>query len=65
MTKIIIKVDNNDINWMNSFNAYCGGAFIIGQEIELEDLEQFQKKADDFNNRVACGPAISLEVVDE
>ena len=65
MTKIIIKVDNNDINWMNSFNAYYDSVFIISQEIEREDAEQFQKMADDFNNRIACGLAISLEVVDE
>lgn len=65
MTKMIIKVDNNDINWINSFNAYYDSVFIIGQEIEREDVEQFQKMADDFNNRIACGLAISLEVVDE
>lgn len=65
MTKMIIKVDNNDINWMNSFNAYYDSTFTIGQEIERENAEQFQKMADDFNNRIACGPAISLEVSDE
>lgn len=65
MTKMIIKVDNNDINWINSFNAYHDSTFTIGQEIEREDSEQFQKMADDFNNRIACGLAISLEVVDE
>ena len=48
MTKMIIKVDNNDINWINSFNAYYDSTFTIGQEIEREDVDQFQKMADDF-----------------
>ena len=65
MTKMIIKVDNNDINWINSFNAYYDSAFTIGQEIEREDADQFQKMAYDFNNRIACGLAISLEVSDD
>lgn len=64
MTKTIIKVDNDDVNWINSFNAYCDGVFIIGQEIDQEDVERFQKMADDFNNRIACGLAISLEEVE-
>ena len=55
MTKTIIKADNDDVNWINSFNAYCDGVFIIGQEIDQED---------DFNNRIACGLAISLEEVE-
>lgn len=62
MTKMIIKVENDDINWMESFNAYFDSAFIIGQEIEQEEAYQFQKMADDFNNRIACGLTISLEV---
>ena len=65
MTKMIIKVENDDINWMKSFNAYYDSVFIIGQEIEREDAEQFQKMADDFNNRIACGLAISLVVSDD
>ena len=65
MTKMIIKVKNDNVNWMKSFNAYYDSVFIIGQEIEREDAEQFQKMADDFNNRIACGLAISLEVSDE
>ncbi len=65
MTKMIIKVENDDINWMKSFNAYYDSVFVIGQEIEREDAEQFQKMADDFNNRIACGLAISLEVSNE
>ena len=65
MTKMIIKVENDDINWMKSFNAYFDSVFKIGQEIEQEDAEQFQKMADDFNNRIACGQAISLEVLDD
>lgn len=64
MIKTIIKADNDDVNWINSFNAYCDGVFIIGQEIDQEDVERFQKKADDFNNRIACGLAISLEEVE-
>ena len=52
MTKMIIKVDNNDINWINSFNAYYDSTFTIGQEIEREDADQFQKMAYDFNNRI-------------
>ncbi|CAM3170019.1 hypothetical protein HZR21_08590 [Lactococcus laudensis] len=62
MTKMIIKVEKDDINWMKSFNEYFDSTFIIGQEIEREDAEQFQKMADDFNNRIACGLIISLEV---
>lgn len=65
MTKNIIKVNNNIANWMDAFNAYYDSVFIIGQEIEQEDVERFQKMADDFNNRIACGLAISLEVTDE
>lgn len=65
MTKMIIKVKNDNINWMESFNAYFDSVFIIGQEIEREDAEQFQKMADDFNNRIACGLAISLVVSDD
>lgn len=65
MNKMIIKVENDDINWIKSFNAYYDSAFIIGQEIEREDAEQFQKMADDFNNRIVCGLAISLEVLDD
>ena len=65
MTKMIIKVDNNDINWMNAFNVYFDSVFVIGQEIESEDIEWFQTKAHFFNNQIACGPAISLEVTDE
>ena len=65
MTKMIIKVDNNDINWINSFNAYYDSAFTIGQEIEREDADQFQKMAYDFNNRIACGLAISLVLSDD
>ncbi len=65
MTKMIIKVENDNINWMESFNAYYDSVFIIGQEIEREDVERFQKMADDFNNRIACRPAISLEVLDD
>ena len=34
MTKMIIKVENDDVNWMSSFNAYYDSVFIIGQEIE-------------------------------
>ena len=64
MTKNIIKVNNNITNWMDAFNAYYDSVFIIGQEIEQEDVERFQKMADDFNNRIACGQAISLEVTD-
>ncbi len=65
MTKMIIKVENDNVNWMSCFNAYYDNVFIIGQEIEREDAEQFQKMADDFNNRIACGLTISLEVVDD
>lgn len=65
MTKMIIKVKNDNINWMESFNAYYDSVFIIGQEIEREDAEQFQKMADDFNNRIVYGLAISLEVLDD
>ncbi len=65
MTKMIIKVDNNDINWINSFNAYYDSTFTIGQEIEREDADQFQKMAYDFNNRIACGLAISLVLSDD
>ena len=65
MTKMIIKVENDNINWMESFNAYYDSVFIIGQEIEREDVERFQKMADDFNNRIVCGLAISLEVLDD
>ena len=65
MTKMIIKVENDNINWMESFNAYFDSTFIIGQEIEREDAEQFQKMADDFNNRIACGVVIDLEVLDD
>ena len=62
---MIIKVENDNINWMESFNAYFDSTFIIGQEIEREDAEQFQKMADDFNNRIACGVVIDLEVLDD
>ena len=62
---MIIKADNDDINWINAFNAYYDGVFIIGQEIESEDIEWFLKKAYFFNNVVARGNAISLEVSDE
>ncbi len=65
MTKNIIKVYNDGLNWINAFNAYYDSMFIIGQEIDREDVEQFQKMADDFNNRIACRPAISLEVLDD
>lgn len=65
MTKMIIKVKNDSINWMESFNAYYDSVFIIGQEIEQEEAYQFQKMADYFNNRIACGLAISLEVLDD
>lgn len=65
MTKMIIKVKNDNVNWMKSFNAYFDSVFIIGQEIEREDAERFQKMADDFNNRIVCGVAISLEVLDD
>lgn len=65
MTKMIIKVKNDNINWMESFNAYYDSVFIIGQEIEREDVERFQKMADDFNNRIACGVVIDLEVLDD
>ena len=63
MTKMIIKADNDDVNWINAFNTYYDSVFIIGQEIEQEDVERFQKMADEFNNRFACGLAISLEEV--
>ncbi|MGO2981583.1 MAG: hypothetical protein ACTID1_00260 [Pseudolactococcus laudensis] len=65
MTKMIIKVKNDNANWMESFNAYFDSTFIIGQEIEREDAEKFQKMADDFNNRIACGVVIGLEVLDD
>ena len=65
MTKTIIKVDNDNANWMDAFNAYHNSVFIIGQEIEREDADQFQKMAYDFNNRIACGLAISLVISDE
>lgn len=65
MTKMIIKVKNDNINWMESFNAYYDSVFIIGQEIDREDVERFQKMADDFNNRIACGVVIGLEVLDD
>lgn len=62
---MIVKVENDNINWMESFNAYFDSTFIIRQEIEREDAEQFQKMADDFNNRIACGVVIDLEVIDD
>ena len=65
MTKMIIKADNDDVNWINAFNAYYDSVFIIGQEIEQEDVDYFQKMADEFNNRIACGLAISLEEVND
>ena len=65
MSKMIIKPHNNDVNWMDAFNAYYDSVFIIGQEIEQEDVDYFQKMADEFNNRIACGPAISLEEVND
>ena len=65
MTKMIIKVYNNITNWMDAFNAYYDSVFIIGQEIEQEDVDYFQKMADEFNNRIACGLAISLEEVND
>ena len=65
MTKMIIRVKNDNVNWMKSFNAYYDSVFAIGQEIEREDADQFQKMAYDFNNRIACGLAISLVISDE
>lgn len=64
MTKTIIKVYNDDANCMRAFNAYYDCAFIIDQEIEQKNIKQFQKMADDFNNQIAYGLAISLEVVE-
>ena len=60
---MIIKVENDDINWMNAFNVYFDSVLVIGQEIESEDIEWFQTKAYFFNNQIACGLAISLEVI--
>ena len=65
MTKMIIKVKNDNANWMESFNAYFDSTFKIGQEIDREEADQFQKMAYDFNNRIACGLAISLVLSDE
>lgn len=61
--KTIITTDGNKQGWLDTFNEYNHTDYKLNQEIEPSQIEQLNDKVIAFNNMVACGPAIDLEVI--
>lgn len=61
--KTIITTDGNEQGWLDTFNEYNHTNYKINQEIEPSQVEELNQKVMEFNNTVAYGPAIHLEVI--
>ena len=61
--KTIITTDGNEQGWLDTFNEYNHTNYKLNQEIESSQIEQLNDKVIAFNNMVAFGPAIHLEVI--
>lgn len=61
--KTIITTDGKEQGWIDTFNEYNHTNYKLNQEIEPSQIEQLNDKVIAFNNMVAYGPAIHLEVV--
>lgn len=59
----IITTDGNEQGWLDTFNEYNHTDYKLNQEIEPSQLEELNQKVIAFNNMVAYGPAIHLEVI--
>ncbi|EOL45790.1 hypothetical protein [Enterococcus caccae] len=58
--KYIITTDNKEQGWLDAFNSYCKSNYKMEQTIEEQEVPEIKIKIDEFNNAVACGPAIEL-----
>lgn len=61
--KTIITTDGNKQGWLDTFNEYNHTDYKLNQEIEPSQVEELNQKIMEFNNTVAFGPAIDLEVI--
>lgn len=61
--KTIITTDGNKQGWLDTFNEYNHTNYKLNQEIEPSQVEELNDKVIAFNNMVAYGPAIHLEVI--
>lgn len=61
--KTIITTDGNKQGWIDTFNEYNDTNYKLNQEIEPSQVEELNQKVMNFNNTVAFGPAIDLEVI--
>ncbi|MGM0107938.1 hypothetical protein [Enterococcus sp. AZ172] len=61
MINTIIKADNDEQGWMNSFNDWNSSSYSLNQKIDSKEVEELKKRIDEFNHSVACGPAVRLE----
>lgn len=65
--KFIITTDNQDKGWLDSFNKWMGNSwedFKMNQQIEEEQADALSIVIEMFNNEIACGKAIRLEVAE-
>ncbi|WP_242550803.1 hypothetical protein [Enterococcus hulanensis] len=63
MSNIIISTDKEDSRWLEYFNEYKGYDFEMFEKVDDDILEQIKIDIYQFNNEVACGPAIELKEV--
>ena len=61
--KTVITTDRIKEGWIDTFNEYNHTNYKLNQEIEPSQIEQLNDKVIAFNNMVAYGPAIHLEVI--
>lgn len=61
MKNTIIKTDNDEQGWMDSFNDWNSSSYSLNQKIDSKEVEELKKRIDEFNHSVACGPAVRLE----
>lgn len=63
----IITTDNRDQGWLDSFNNWMGNSwedFEMNQEIKDEQVNALSFMIERFNNEIACGRAIRLEMAE-
>lgn len=62
MSKWRIETDNDDQQWLDSFNRWNISSYKLGKVIELDykDFSNLKSAVVCFNNSVAKGPAIYL-----
>ncbi len=65
MSKFIITADSEDQNWLDAFNRWAGHTYSMNQEVNDDHLDEVEANVYQFNNAVACGPAIELKEVAE